>query len=138
MVAGIPMNGWDLISYYWLHFSKLRYLDWAGVVMYGEIPKTPIAVAFALISHFFWVGFLGVIFAYLIPTLTPRGYLVKGFTFGFITGFIIYAIGIAFKFPIILHRTTGTTISQFIGGSIWGVTLALMLRWLDTTPKVKS
>lgn len=137
MVAGVPMNAWDLISYHLLHFSKLRYLDWASVVIYGDLPNNNLAVAFALISHIFWVGFLGVGFAFLIPSITSRKYLVKGAIYGYITGFLIYATGITFKMPIIMHRTPETAISQFVGATIWGLFLALMLRWLDTRPKVK-
>lgn len=132
MVGGVLMNLWDLISYHLFHFSKLRYLDWAGMIMYGELPKSNLAVIFALISHLIWVGFLGVVFAFLIPSITSRKYLIKGLTYGFLTGFIIYAAGIAFKMPVISHRTPETAISQFIGGTIWGLTLAYTLRWLDT------
>jgi len=132
MVGGVVMNAWDLTSYHLLHFSKQRYLDWASVLIYGNLAKDFPGVTFALISHLFWVGFLGVIFAFLIPHITSGKYLLKGGTFGFIAGFFIYAIGIAFKMPVIINRTTGTAISQFLGGTIWGIVLAATLQWLDT------
>jgi len=75
MIAGIPMNIWDLISYHYLRFSELRYLDWSAVTIFGHLPKGNAEIAFALISHFFWVGFLGMIFAFLIGKITSRKYL---------------------------------------------------------------
>lgn len=139
MIAGIPMNIWDLISYHYLYFSKLRYLDWSSVTIFGHLPKSNAEIAFALASHFFWVGFLGMIFAFLMgEKITSRKYWLKGLEYGYIVGFLIYAAGIAFKMPEITMRTAGTAVSQFIGGSIWGLTLAFVLAWLDTTPLVKE
>jgi len=62
---------------------------------------------------------------------------VKGLEYGYIVGFLIYAAGIAFKMPDVTIRSVGTAASQFIGGSIWGLTLALVLKWLDTTQREK-
>ena len=34
--AGIAMNIWNLISYYFFHSTKLRLLDWAAILSSGE------------------------------------------------------------------------------------------------------
>lgn len=139
MIAGIPMNIWDLFSYHYWDFSKLRYLDWSSVMIFGHLPKNNAELAFALISHIFWVGFLGIVFAFLIgEKITSRKFWLKGLEYGYIAGFLIYAAGIAFKLPEIMIRSVDTAVSQFIGGSIWGLTMAFVLKWLDTTQKLRS
>jgi uncharacterized membrane protein YagU involved in acid resistance len=85
-----------------------------------------------------WVGFLGVLFAFLVPEVTSRGYLGKGIFFGIVSGFIIYAIPVLFRVPNLAVFSTETVISDHVGGVIWGLTMAYVLRLLDTTQKVGS
>ncbi|MCR6545705.1 hypothetical protein NVS47_09320 [Dehalobacterium formicoaceticum] len=139
VLAGIPMNIWDLFSYYYLHFSDLRYLDWSAVTIFGHLPHSMGELVFALFSHFLWVGFMGTIFAYLIELkITSRLYWLKGIIFGYVAGFLIYAAGIALKMPHIMTRSLDSVITQFIGASIWGFTMAYLLHRMDNTSLAKK
>jgi len=92
---------------------------------------------YALAAQVLWTGFLGVILAYLIPRLSSSGYLIKGAFYGFITGFIIYAIPVVFKIPYLYKTPFATALSQSIGGILWGITLVWVLKLLDPLPKIK-
>lgn len=135
MAGGVLMNIWNLISYYFLNMADRRYLDWASVLIFGHLPTTFTETVYAQITQLIWAGFLGTIFAYVIPGVTSRTPLLKGTIWGFITGFILYAIAIIVRMPYFTRISTGTSISQFIGGIIWGLTMAYTLKLLDTTPE---
>lgn len=132
-LGGVAMNIWSLFSYHFLHFTKLRYLDWASIFLYGHLPVSTLQAVYSLVIQLLWVGFLGVIFAFLIPAVTSRGYYGKGIIYGLTVGFIVYAIPKMFKMPELTVTTTATVLSSHIGGVIWGLTMAYVLRRLDTT-----
>lgn len=131
LAGAVVMNIWDFISFYLLHFTNRRYLDWASIFLYGSLPNNIFESFYALVAQILWTGFLGVILAYLIPQVSSRGSLVKGAFYGFITGFFIYAIPVAFKIPYLYKTPFGITLSQSIGGILWGMTLAWVLKLLD-------
>lgn len=142
LVAGITgaiaMNIWSFISYDLLNFTKLRFLDWAAIFIFGDRPKSLIETFMALGTQILFGGFLGVLLAYLFPLVTSRGYLIKGAFFGFVTGFFIYAIPVLFNVQHLQFTATETAASNVIGGIMWGLTTALLLRLLDSTPKIKT
>lgn len=134
IIGGVAMNVWSLFSYHILHFSNRRFLDWAGVIMYGHLPKTTFQAVYALTTQLIWVGLLGILFAFLVPKVTSRSYLGKGVFYSLSMGLIIYAIPRLFKIPELIITPTTTVISNHIGAIIWGLTMAHVLRLLDTTP----
>lgn len=131
IAGGILMNVWDFFSYYVLNFADSLYLHWAAVLLVGELPKNTVEFVYALVAQILWAGFLGIIFSFLISAVTSRGYLLKGAYWGFITGFLIYGLSILFRLPYFTKISTGTSITQFIGGIIWGLTAAYTLKLLD-------
>lgn len=137
LAGGVSMNIWSLISYHVLHIADRRYLDWASVLLFGHLPINITQTVYAQITQLIWSGFLGVVFAYLIPAVTSRGYILKGAVWGFVTGFVLYSIAILIRMPYFAKIETGTSISQFIGGLIWGTILAYTLRLMDSTPKIR-
>jgi len=134
VVGGLAMNVWSLFSYYILNFSEQRFLDWASMIIYGSLPTSTFQIVYAQIIQLLWVGLLGIIFALLIPAITSRFYLGKGVIYGLMSGFIIYAITTLFRIPNLVIFSTTTVLSNHIGGIIWGLTMAYVLRLLDTTP----
>lgn len=137
-VGGIVMSIWDLLSYYVLDFADLRYLDWAVVMIFGSRPSDTPEFILALATHLVWASFLGIIMALLFPVVTSRGDLFKGGYFGFVTGFILYAIPVLFKVQHLEFTTLGSATSHMIGGLMWGVTTAYVLRLLDSSPRVRN
>jgi len=138
IAGGVVMNLWSWFAVGILNLKITRFIDWAGVILYGDLPRTHFEGFYALIIQLTWVGLLGIIFAYTIPFTTSRGFLIKGVFFGVVIGLIIYAIPTLFKTPHLAKATIITVLSNHLGGGIWGLTMAQVLRWLDSTPKLKS
>lgn len=137
ITGGVVMNIWSLTSYHLLNFTERRFLDWASVLMYGHLPLNLKETVLALAAQILWAGFLGILFAYLIPGITSQAYLLKGAFWGFIIGFLMYAFAILLRMPYFNKISFDTVVSQIIGMIIWGLTLAQMLRWLDKVPREK-
>ncbi|PKM83046.1 MAG: hypothetical protein CVU89_02655 [Firmicutes bacterium HGW-Firmicutes-14] len=138
VAGGILMNIWDLTSYYILGLAKERYLDWASIFVFGDLPRNIPEAVYSQLTQLLWVGFLGIVFAYLIPFINSRDYLLKGAFFGFITGFVIYALPVAFKVPYLSRAEFGTVVSHFVGGVTWGTSMAYILHRLDTSARVEK
>jgi uncharacterized membrane protein len=130
-VGGIAMNLWTLVALNVLNWEIIRFVDWAGVIVFGDLPRNHIQGVIALALQFLWVGTLGIIFAFLIPQVTSQAYLLKGLLFGVTVGFIIYAIPTLFQMPILAEHSTATVVSNHIGGAIWGVVMSKTLHLLD-------
>jgi uncharacterized membrane protein YagU involved in acid resistance len=132
--GGLAMNVWSFFSYYVLNFTDKRFLDWTSVILYGHLPNSVLEAVYALLIQILWVGLLGILFAYLVPVITSRGYLLKGAIYGLLMGFIIYAVTTVYKVPNLTTFNLATVFSNHIGGLIWGLTMAYVLYRLDTTP----
>ncbi len=131
MIGGIAMNLWSLVPLFVLQWEIIRFIDWAGILIFGDLPRSHLQGAFSLGMHILWVGLLGVAFAFLIPQVTSRGYLLKGAFIGVLFGFIFYALPTLFQMPILAEHSFATVTANHIGGLIWGLTTAQSLRWLD-------
>ncbi len=131
MIGGVAMNLWTLIAVSILNLKVIRFIDWAGVMLYGDLPSSHIEGATALVMHLMWAGFLGVVFAFAIPQITSRGHLLKGVVYGVVVGFLTYALPKLFQMPILDKVELPTVLSNLVGGIIWGLTLAQTLQWLD-------
>ncbi len=137
VIGGLSMQAWDLFSYYVLKFGSFRYLDWAGMMIYGEPPQNFYETIMSFTMQIIWAGLLGVFFAFLIPKLTSRGYLLKGIFYSLIAFFIIYAIPVLYQVPHLYKTGPNTQFSHFIGAIIFGAATAITLRWLNTSPKMR-
>lgn len=136
IVAGLIMNIWSYISYSILHITTLRFIDWAAILINGTRPVGLVQDIFALFLHFIWVSFLGVVFALLVPYVTSRGYILKGLGYSWITGFLMYSVTTMFQVPSLYKAPFNTTVSNFIGAAIWGIGLAVVLKWLENKTSV--
>lgn len=136
IAGGVVMNIWSLTAYYILHVANRRFLDWAAVLMYGHLPLNLNETLLAQASQLLWAGFLGVLFAYFMPAITSRHYLLKGAFGGFIAGFLIYASAILLNMRFFNNLPFNTVLTQIIGGALWGLTMAFTLRWLDRIKQV--
>lgn len=128
--AGIPMNLWSIIAHS-AGFGRLRYLDWAGVIIYGAPPQTLAEMAYAQLIQLIWVGLLGVLFAYLVPVISAQGLLGKGMFFAMVSGLFIYAVPVLLQVPQLSTLDFATVLNNHIGGLIWAVVLVWILRRLE-------
>lgn len=131
MLAAIPMNLWSYLSFYIIGLTDLRLLDWGAFVIFGNLPQNIVETIVGQATQILWSGFLGIIFSLLIPITTSNNLAVKGAFYGFITGLFIYVIPIVFRIPIFGDPTTGRAVSQAIAGTLWGVSLAYVLFYLN-------
>ncbi|MGE5550948.1 MAG: DUF6789 family protein [Bacteroidota bacterium] len=130
-VAGLVLAAENLSSYYLFHFTKRRALDFASILIYGHTPHGLWESLFAELAVFVFTAVLGIIFAFLVPGITSKNYLLKGWMFSVFLWFSIYVIGTLYKTPIISKIDLPTAASNFISTSIFGVVLAYVLRLLD-------
>lgn len=133
--AGVITKIYDLTAFY-LAISTLRWMDFAGLMMYGKIPVHLSQQIFASMGTLFFHSLLGILFVILIPgQLTSKNLLLKGWFYGVTLWFIIFAVFHLFKVQELNVVPLKTTISSFVGSSIWGLTLAMIVRWLDNKIK---
>lgn len=131
VVGGIAMNLWTLFAITVLNWEIIRFIDWAGIIIFGDLPRSFIEGLFALLMHLLWVGVLGIGFAFLIPQVTSQGYLLKGMIYGVVLGFFIYAIPTLLQTPILKETSLATVFSNHTGGAIWGLVMSQTLHVLD-------
>ncbi|HEY8392751.1 MAG TPA: hypothetical protein VIL83_08500 [Capillibacterium sp.] len=133
--GGIAANLWSFCLKDLLHFSTRNFVDWTAVVLYGVLPATWYEFALAFLANLFWTGFLGIGFAYLLPYLTPQGYLFKGALYGLILAFLIYGTAILLRMPFFTIIPFRTTLGNATGGLLWGIIAARTLFWLECKDK---
>lgn len=131
IIGAIAMNLWSLFAVFILGWEVVKFLDWAGIILYGELPRSHVEGTLALLMQILWSGLLGVGFAYLIPYIKSEGYLIKGAFYGVIVGFIMYAIPTVLQMPVLGNLGFLTVLSNHIGGLIWGLVTAQTLYLLD-------
>ena len=138
-VAGaIVMTIWDLIAFHFLDFSEHRYLDWSSVMLMGDRPNTLAEIIYSQFIHLIWSGFLGITFAFLIIIIGNKGLIIKGAIFGFISGFIFYAIPKLFKVIHLYDTPIESVMANHLGSVIWGLVTAYILRLLNNRYKEES
>ncbi len=129
VLAGIPTFFANLISH--LLFDTKMFLYFDSIAVYGRPPENLIEKLFASFDTTLFIGFLGVIFSYLIPKVSSRNLIFKSWFFGKKVWFFIYAIAVMFKLPTITTVTFSNAFSNFVSASVWGISLGYVYRWLD-------
>lgn len=132
ILAAIPLNAWSFFSFYVLKLTKLRMLDWAGMILFGSLPHQSFQVLSSLFMQLVWSGFRGILFSYLFSDLKTQGYLGKAVIFSLVLSFGENAIVTLYKVPHLTTLTSGTVLSADIGAAIWGLFLAYFMRRLDS------
>lgn len=136
VLAGITTLIPDLI-FYQVGINKTRYLDWASAVIYGRQPYTTTEAFWAEVGHLFFDGLLGIIFVYLISKLwTSTNYLFKGWFYAVFMWFALHAYAISFRLSGLTNISLGSTISNFIGASVYGLVLAFVSTWIYEREKI--
>jgi len=131
MGGALVMNTFDLLVYYGLNIVETRFLDWAGVLLFGHLPASHLEAVYALLIQIVWSGFLGILLAYVFKDTTSNYYLLKGVIFALVSGFILYAIPVLFNIQPLASSTLTTVITNHMGGALWGLSAAWFLKRLD-------
>lgn len=131
IVGGIAMNIWSLSSSYLIHFTKARFLDYSAAMLFGHKSTNLIELIIAQLTQLLFAAAMGVLFAYIIPAITSKNYLLKGWFYAIWIWFIVFSIGKLYKFSFLVTTSWKTVVSNFIGATIYGLILAQTLYWLD-------
>lgn len=129
--ASLILWSLNLFSYYVLHFSKRRYINYSAIMIFGREFKN---LAEAVISSVAQIGFatgLIVIFSYTILKPKRPNYLWRGLFIGFGSWFAIMSIMYLAGVHRRLDVDFGSALSFMITSIIWGMLGAWLLRRLD-------
>lgn len=130
VIAGMPSFLYNTAAYF-LNFATLRWLDFSAILIYGERAKNLFETLFAVASVFFFLGILGIVFCYLLPTISSSHYLFKSWAYGVTLWFMFFGMTTLFKIPTLYFVPLKTAFSNFIASSIWGISLGMALKWFD-------
>lgn len=138
ITGGVAMNLWTVFAVFVLQLEILRFVDWAGMILYGNLPRSHVEGSFALLMQILWSGILGVAFAFMFAQVSSQRYYLKGAVFGIITGFITYAVPTVLQMPVLSEHSFATVASNHTGGLIWGLVTAKTLHVLDKRIKTPT
>lgn len=132
VIAGIAMNVWNLSDYYFFNITKIRFLDWAAVLLTWSKPPTVMETVIYLLIHLLWDGFLGITFAHLLVMITSRGLIIKSTIYGLLLWFSFKIIVNLYRVPVLsgLQPFPGA-MSNLLAVILWGLVLGLVLKKLD-------
>jgi hypothetical protein len=130
VLAGVVCNAFSYFSFHVLRFAALRYVDFASVVIYGRKLQQPLALVMAQLFQLGFSGFLGVLYAYLLPLMSTQYYRSKGIFYGVAVWGISYGVAHLYKLPELTITPVNTAISNNISAFIFGWVLAETYRWL--------
>jgi hypothetical protein len=66
VVGGVVSSAWSYLSYFF-HWTTLRYVDFAAVIIYGNQPQCIVDLVFAQLVQLVFSGLLGILFLFLLP-----------------------------------------------------------------------
>lgn len=133
LIAGIPLSIWSVFSFYILDFTQIRMWDYASEILFGRLPLNAFENIMAWIGQMVFCGFVGIGYAYLIPIVSSRHYIAKGWIYSAFIWFSTYSIATLFKMPDLFYTASYTVASNFIGASIYGWVLAEATKRLIST-----
>ena len=137
VIAGIVKDGWNLIDYYFLHITEIRFLDWAAILATWSRPRNSLSTVFFLMLQILWDGFLGIIFAHLLISITTRYLILKSILFSLMLWFVFKIIVNLYRVPLLSGiQPQPEAISNVMAVILWGVIMGLVLKKLDKPAKV--
>lgn len=134
LVGGTATAIVGLIAY--LFKSTLSFVDISGIIVFGRIPNSFIEYIVALFIQLGFSAFFGIAFAYLIPVLSWKNYLVKGWFYGMVIWFVIYGVMSLFQIKGLTNVPVQTVISNIIGASFFGITMTMTYKVLFGMGKI--
>ncbi|KJR44468.1 hypothetical protein UF75_5151 [Desulfosporosinus sp. I2] len=121
----------NLFSYYILHFSNRRFINYSALMIFGREFNS---FTEAIISSITQIGFstsLIVIFSHLILKEKSENYILIGLFIGFGSWFGIMSLCYIIGIHKILAINIGSATSFMVTSIIWGILGAWFLHMLD-------
>lgn len=130
IIGAIPMNAMNLFNFYVTHLAKLRYLDFAGYMVFGKLPRTIGEVVFSQVVQLAFSGVLGALFASFLQWVTHKNIWFKGLLWGNGAWFVLYTITVLYRIPVLSRPNLSTAFMQYLSTAIYGIVMALTFSWL--------
>ena len=137
-VAGWPPQIAFTAIMFKLHFTKLRYLDFAAVLTFNHKPQGFFEVLFAEIVVIVFLGVLGIGFSMLLKVVSSENIFFKGWLYGTFMWFAIYTAMTMYELKHIYPVDTNTAFSSLIAASIWSIAMVWVLLFLNRKYGVKN
>lgn len=132
LISSIVLFSLNMFSYYVIHFSKRRFINWASILIFGR--KTT-NIAEEIISSISQIGFatgLIILVSNFAIKERSKNYIWKGLLVGLASWFIISALSYMIGIEKILSIDANSAVSFMISSSIWGILSAWILHVLDS------
>ncbi|MDR3587478.1 MAG: hypothetical protein P4L59_19520 [Desulfosporosinus sp.] len=129
--ASLILYTLNIFSYYILHFSHRRYLNYAALMILGREFDNSTEFIVSSFAQICFATSLIVIFSYVILKEKRGNYLLRGLCIGIGTWFAILSICYIIGIHKILIMDIDSAISFLISSSIWGILGAWSLHKLD-------
>lgn len=129
--ASIILFALNLFSYYVLHFSNRRYINYSALMIFGRKFNNLSEAILSSISQIFFATGLIVIFSYFILRENGKNFIWRGAFIGFGSWFAIASLSYIIGIHNILPINIKSAISFMITSMIWGILGAWFLHILD-------
>jgi hypothetical protein len=126
LIAAMAMS---LLNYIFIYTTSAKTLfsDFVGIMLFGSKPNSLTEIFIATIAHFLLGGILGVVFSYLVLLVSENNLVLKGITYGAVTFFILFSLGVLFKISGLERSIVPTVLSKGIGSAFYGFVLAYVM-----------
>ena len=79
------------------HFAKIRFVDFSAIMILGAPAKTNWEIWFTRFGTMFFLSLCGALFVFLIPQISSRYFMIKGWFFAVSLWFLIFSVTKLFK-----------------------------------------
>ena len=129
-VAGLIQQIYGSLAHY-IGFTEKDFGDFAGTLIMSKAYQGIMSHVIQWLAHI-GIGMLfGVIFVQIFKYTSSKYWQIKGIIYGFILWVLLTGIGTLFKMPMWNKTEPTTALSMFIGGLIYSVTMAYILKYLE-------
>lgn len=133
VIAGIAQNAWNLSDYYLFHYTKIRLLDWFAVLIKWVKPEGILeTVVFQILQIIVWDGFMGIVFAHLVVSITSQRIVFKAVLYSLLLWFLFKVVVNFYHVPVLsgLQQFPGF-LSSLLAVILWGSILGFVLKKLE-------
>lgn len=136
-IAYIPTWIFNHFAYKY-HFTQIRFADFAAFLIFGKPMENGLELWMARFGTMFFLAFCGVIFIYLVPRITSRYFIFKGWFFAVAVWFLCFSVTKLFKIQMLAKHDLKSAISNLIAASLWGLTTAYVIKLLSKNERMHN
>jgi hypothetical protein len=140
-IAGIAQS-FITIPAYSLGRTKLRWLDFASIIVFNKRPKNKGQAVYCEIMTLGWAGLLGIVYTYALPKVRERNHRFKGILYGMSSWFSIYSIVQLLDVGKLMKPDRNTVLVHGIAAAVWGLVMDESINrlehWTQTSMKDSS